>query len=58
MGEFFVARAARGRGHARAFAEAVVRSHPGRWEIAFQEDNTRASEKTVACRIGPGSIEP
>ena len=43
MGEFFVARAARGTGHARTFAEAVVRAHPGRWEIAFQEDNTRAA---------------
>ena len=43
MGEFFVARAARGTGHARTFAEAVVRAHSGRWEITFQEDNTRAA---------------
>jgi predicted acetyltransferase/ADP-ribose pyrophosphatase YjhB (NUDIX family) len=43
MAEFFVVRAARGTGHARAFAETVVRAHPGPWEIAFQEDNTRAA---------------
>jgi predicted acetyltransferase len=43
MGEFFVVRSARRSGVARAFAEHVVRSHPGRWEIAFQEDNVRAA---------------
>jgi ADP-ribose pyrophosphatase YjhB (NUDIX family)/predicted acetyltransferase len=43
MGEFFVVRAARGAGHARAFAEHVVRAHPGPWEIAFQDDNVRAA---------------
>ena len=43
MGEFFVVRAARGAGHGRSFAEHVVRAHPGRWEIAFQEDNVAAA---------------
>ena len=43
MGEFFVVRAARGAGHARAFAEHVVRRHPGPWEIAFQADNAKAA---------------
>jgi predicted acetyltransferase len=43
MGEFFVVRSARGAGHARAFAEHVVRAHPGLWEIAFQDDNVRAA---------------
>ena len=43
MGEFFVVRSARGAGHARVFAEQVVRAHPGRWEIAFQEENARAA---------------
>jgi predicted acetyltransferase/ADP-ribose pyrophosphatase YjhB (NUDIX family) len=43
LGEFFVARSARGSGHARAFAEHVLRAHPGRWEIAFQEENPRAA---------------
>jgi predicted acetyltransferase/ADP-ribose pyrophosphatase YjhB (NUDIX family) len=43
MGEFFVVRAARRDGIARAFAEYVVRAHLGPWEIAFQEDNARAA---------------
>ena len=43
MGEFFVVRSARRAGVARAFAEHVVRAHPGRWEIAFQDDNVRAA---------------
>jgi ADP-ribose pyrophosphatase YjhB (NUDIX family)/predicted acetyltransferase len=43
MGEFFVVRSARGGGQARAFAEHVVRAHPGQWEIAFQDDNVRAA---------------
>ena len=28
---------------ARAFAEQVVRAHPGPWWIAFQEENERAA---------------
>jgi predicted acetyltransferase/ADP-ribose pyrophosphatase YjhB (NUDIX family) len=43
MGEFFVTRSVRGAGHARAFAEHVVRRHVGPWEIAFQEDNVKAA---------------
>ena len=43
MGEFFVVRSARRTGVARAFAEHVVRAHPGPWEIAFQDDNVRAA---------------
>ncbi len=43
MGEFFVTRSARGRGTARAFAAEVLRRHPGRWEIPFQEENPRAA---------------
>jgi ADP-ribose pyrophosphatase YjhB (NUDIX family)/predicted acetyltransferase len=50
MGEFFVVRSARGAGHARAFAEHVVRAHPGPWEIAFQDDNVRAA--TFWRRLG------
>ncbi|MBF4767472.1 GNAT family N-acetyltransferase [Nocardioides agariphilus] len=44
MGEFFVARSARGAGQARTFAEQVVRMHPGAWQIAFQEENVRAAK--------------
>jgi predicted acetyltransferase len=43
MGEFFVTRSSRGRGTAAAFAGDVLRRHPGRWEIAFQEENPRAA---------------
>jgi predicted acetyltransferase/ADP-ribose pyrophosphatase YjhB (NUDIX family) len=43
MCEFFVVRSARGAGRARTFAEHVVRAHPGRWEIAFQDDNVKAA---------------
>jgi predicted acetyltransferase/ADP-ribose pyrophosphatase YjhB (NUDIX family) len=43
MGEFFVTRSARGRGTAAAFAREVVRAHPGRWEIPFQNENPRAA---------------
>ena len=43
MGEFFMVRSARGAEHARSFAKHVVRAHPGRWEIAFQDENERAA---------------
>jgi predicted acetyltransferase/ADP-ribose pyrophosphatase YjhB (NUDIX family) len=43
MGEFFVTRSARGRGTAAAFAADVLRRHPGRWEIPFQDENPRAA---------------
>jgi predicted acetyltransferase/ADP-ribose pyrophosphatase YjhB (NUDIX family) len=43
MGEFFVARSARGRGTAQAFARDVLARHPGAWVIAFQNENPRAA---------------
>ena len=43
MGEFFVVRSVRRTGVARAFAEQVVRAHPGTWWIAFQEENEKAA---------------
>lgn len=43
MGEFFVVRSVRRRGLAREFAEAVLRRHPGRWWIAFQDENEAAA---------------
>ena len=43
MGEFFVARSARGRGTARAFARDVLGRHPGAWVIPFQNENPRAA---------------
>ena len=43
VGEFFVVRALRRQGVGRAAATDVIRRHPGRWELAFQEENQRAS---------------
>jgi predicted acetyltransferase len=43
MGEFFVARSARGRGTAGAFARDVLGRHPGAWVIPFQNENPRAA---------------
>jgi predicted acetyltransferase/ADP-ribose pyrophosphatase YjhB (NUDIX family) len=59
MGEFFVVRSARGSGHARAFAEHVLRAHPGRWDIAFQEENPRAARfwRRLGDEVLSGSTE-
>lgn len=43
LGEFFVVRAARRLRVGQDAALAVLRAHPGRWEIAFQEDNPGAA---------------
>lgn len=43
LGEFFVTRSVRGSGLARGLASAVLARHPGRWVIAFQEENPRAA---------------
>lgn len=43
LGEFFVVRAARRQGVGYTAATEVMRRHPGRWEIAFQEENPRAA---------------
>ncbi len=41
LGEFFVVRALRRQALGRRAATEVIISHPGRWEIAFQEANER-----------------
>ncbi|HEX6872534.1 MAG TPA: GNAT family N-acetyltransferase [Micromonosporaceae bacterium] len=43
IGEFFVVRAVRRHGVGYQAAMAVLRGHPGEWEIAFQEENPRAA---------------
>jgi predicted acetyltransferase len=43
MAEFFVVRAARGHGVARAAVGALFDLYPGAWEIAFQEENAVAA---------------
>ena len=42
LGEFFVARSARGGKVARRWPS-TIRAHPGPWWIAFQEENPRAA---------------
>ena len=43
MGEFFIVRGARRHGVGYQAAVALLSAHPGRWEIAFQEQNTTAA---------------
>ena len=59
MGEFFVVRSVRRTGLARAFAEQVVRAHPGAWWIPFQEENERAARfwRRLGAAVLPVSTE-
>jgi predicted acetyltransferase len=43
LGEFFVVRATRRQGLGFAAATAVLQRHPGRWEIAFQDEANPAA---------------
>src|SRR6478609_6169454 len=43
IAEFFVVRAARRNGVGRAAALRLLELHPGRWEIAFQDENPQAA---------------
>jgi predicted acetyltransferase len=43
MGEFFVSRAVRSQGVGHRVATDVMRGSPGRWVVAFQEENPRAA---------------
>lgn len=54
LGELFVVRAARRLGVGRAAALAVMRARPGRWELAFQEENAAAARfwRQVAAEVG------
>jgi predicted acetyltransferase len=56
MGEFFVVRSARRRGVGREAAIEALRRHPGRWEIAFQEENPGAARfwRRIADEITNG----
>jgi predicted acetyltransferase len=53
MGEFFVLRSARRRGIGHDAAIEALRLHPGRWEIAFQEENRGAARfwRGIAAEI-------
>lgn len=59
IGGFFVVRAARRLGVGRDAAIQAMRRHPGRWEIAFQEENPGAARfwRGIAATIAPDSYE-
>jgi predicted acetyltransferase len=59
MGEFFVVRSVRRTGVARAFAEQVVRTHPGTWWIPFQDENEKAARfwRRLGAEVLTGSAE-
>lgn len=52
--QFFVVRSQRRTGVGRAAAEAVLRTHPGRWQIGFQNENPAAARfwRRIAAEIG------
>ena len=54
LDQFFVVRSQRRAGVGRAAAEATVRRHPGRWEVAFQNENPVAARfwRRLAVEIG------
>jgi predicted acetyltransferase len=53
LNSFFVARGARRAGIGLRAAREVVTRHPGRWEVAFQDDNEVAVQfwRRVAAEI-------
>jgi predicted acetyltransferase len=57
MGEFFVVRAARRQRVGHLAALEILRRHPGRWEIAFQEENRGAARfwRQVAAQAAAGA---
>jgi predicted acetyltransferase len=59
LGEFFVVRAARRAGNGRDAAIQVIARHPGRWSIAFQDNNVAASAfwRMIATDIAAESWE-
>ncbi|MFN8157167.1 MAG: GNAT family N-acetyltransferase [Candidatus Nanopelagicales bacterium] len=58
IGEFFVVRAVRHQGVGRAAALALLRGRPGRWGIAFQEENARAARfwRLLAAEAAVGDV--
>ena len=54
LGEFFVVRRARRLGVGHAAAATVLRRHPGRWQIAFQETNPTGARfwRHLASEVG------
>jgi predicted acetyltransferase len=59
VGEFFVVRAARRQHIGRKAALSLLRLHPGRWEIAFQEENQGAARfwRHVAADVARAPVK-
>lgn len=60
LNTFFIVRGARRTGVGMRAVESVLARHPGRWEVAFQDDNDRAVRfwRRVATELGrPGWTE-
>ena len=57
--QFFIVRSQRRAGVGRAAAEATIRRHPGRWEVAFQNENPTAASfwRRLAAEIGSNVYE-
>lgn len=57
MGEFFIVRSTRRQGVGQEAATRVLRMFPGRWEIAFQEENPGAALfwRRLASLVAPGA---
>ncbi|HET7899731.1 MAG TPA: GNAT family N-acetyltransferase [Candidatus Nanopelagicales bacterium] len=58
IGEFFVVRAVRRTGIGSAAAHALLRGRPGRWGIAFQEENAKAARlwRRIAAEAAVGAV--
>ncbi len=56
LNSFFVVRGARRGGVGLRAVQEVLRRHPGRWEVAFQRDNTGGAAfwHRVAEKVAPG----
>jgi predicted acetyltransferase len=54
LDQFFVIRSMRGSGIAREAAVTVLRRHPGRWRIGFQNENPKAARfwRRLAADLG------
>lgn len=59
VSEFFIVRSRRNQGLGAVAAQAVLKEHPGSWEIAFQEKNTAAATfwRHVADLVTDGNFE-
>jgi predicted acetyltransferase len=57
--QFFVVRSVRKAGVGREAAEALLRRHPGRWRMGFQNENPKAARfwRRIADELGTDVVE-